>query len=106
MVVPVPLFSMIVPVLFEEWSMTRVIWIICLIVGFTVFKVTPMDPVQMPVLDVNSLDAVTPSVVAADSEPKQSTAEPAAAKPQTAEQVQAQQPQPQPPAPEPSTAQP
>jgi hypothetical protein len=85
MVVPMPFSSMIVPALFEERSMMRAIWIICLVAGFSVVRTTPMDPVAMPVLDVNSLDAVAPDGASAERDAKQSTAEQAAVKPATAE---------------------
>jgi hypothetical protein len=102
----VPFSSMKVMGPFEEWLMMRAIWIICLAAAASVINITTMDPVAMPVLDVNSLDVVTPVVSSADSEPKQSKAEqpkaeqPAPqqtveqpkAEPSTAEQATAEQP--------------
>ena len=53
--------------------MVRAILIICLIVAASVGNITTMDPVAMPVLDVNSLAIVT-SDASADSESSKTSA--------------------------------
>src|ERR1700733_3057800 len=69
--------------------MVRAILIICLIVAASVGNITTMDPVAMPVLDVNSLAIVT-SDASADSESSKTWA---AARPKT-EKAAAEPPKP------------